>query len=197
MPKLYAINARKKFALYLLLLQFVLMLMAGFGLTNSAARGTMNGPSPNAVPTVSASFSNSSQITINTVGVIPSPASPYPSNIPVKGVFGEITSLTVSLSGLSHSYPDDIDVLLVGPQGQTAILMSDAGGLPAVSNLNLTFDDTAANSLPDFSQLTSGTYKPTNYGSGDSWPSPAPVGPYGDSLSSFIGPQWGLETICG
>jgi hypothetical protein len=31
------------------------------------------------------------------------------------------------------------------------------------------------------------TYQPANYGSGDSWPAPAPPGPYSTSLDAFDG----------
>ena len=41
---------------------------------------------------------------------------------------GSITDVNVQINGLSHTYPDDIDMLLVSPGGQNAIFMSDAGG---------------------------------------------------------------------
>src|SRR5262249_37659789 len=70
------------------------------------------------------------------------PASPYPSSITVSGVTGVISKVRVSLKNLTHSYPDDIDILLVGPTGQSLILMSDVGGTgPGVTNISLTFDD--------------------------------------------------------
>ncbi len=101
-------------------------------------------------------------------------ARPYPSRIFVSGL-SSICSLTVSLSNLSHADPDDIDILLVGPNGQNIILMSDVGGAADVSGLNLTFSDAASNSLPDGSPLVSGTFKPTNFEVIDSFPSPAPT----------------------
>ena len=61
----------------------------------------------------------------------------YPSNIAVSGLTGRpITNVTVSLNHLSHTFPDDIDVLLVGPQGQTVFLMSDSGGSGDISNVD-------------------------------------------------------------
>jgi len=65
--------------------------------------------------------------------------------------------------------------------------MSDAGGGNDLNNATLTFDDAAASSLPDSSAIGSGTYKPTAYSSGDTFPSPAPAGPYGTALSVFGG----------
>ena len=77
-----------------------------------------------------------------------------------------ISKVTVKLNGLNHTYPDDLDILLVGPGGQKILLMSDVGGgsLPSV---NLLFDSAATASLPDATLISSGVYRPTNYGSTD------------------------------
>lgn len=67
------------------------------------------------------------------------------------------------------------------------MLVSDCGGSQSVSNVNLTFDDAAANSLGT-GRITSGTYKPTNRnpsGDLDAFPAPAPSSPYGTALSGF------------
>ncbi len=111
---------------------------------------------------------------------------------------GTLPGFQVSLSGLSHTYPDDVDMFLQGPGGQKVMLMSDAGGdRPfGLNNVNLTFSDSASGTLPDASQITSGTYRPTNYKVGDVFLAPAPVGPYGTALSAFNGTnpngQWKL-----
>ena len=63
------------------------------------------------------------------------------------GSSGTITDADLVLNGLSHYTPDDIDILLVGPQGQDAIVMSDAGGGYAVNEIDLTLDDQAAEPL--------------------------------------------------
>lgn len=94
-------------------------------------------------------------------------ASPYPSNISVSGVSGPITKVTVSLFESTHTFPANIDILLVGPAGQNILLMSDTGSSLNVIGINLVFDDAAANFLPDDAQLVSGTFKPTNIGAGD------------------------------
>jgi subtilisin-like proprotein convertase family protein len=39
-----------------------------------------------------------------------------------------ISKVVVKLKDLSHTYPDDLDILLVGPGGQTVLLMPDASG---------------------------------------------------------------------
>lgn len=44
-------------------------------------------------------------------------ATPYSSTIEVSGVSGSIVSVVVRLNGLSHTFPDDLDIVLVGPSG--------------------------------------------------------------------------------
>jgi subtilisin-like proprotein convertase family protein len=149
-----------------------------------------------------------------------SPANPYPSEINVQGLSGTITDVNVTLNGFSHGFPDDVAVQVVspGPTGKSVLLMSDVGGpLPSgsapVSNINLTLDDEAANSLSDSTQLTTGTYKPTKgttpteLPSGwednpvpNSWSTPAPdLTVSGSQLSSFDGKDpngiWKLYVI--
>jgi len=135
-------------------------------------------------------FSNLNAIAIPGSGTAGN-ANPYPSIINVSGLTGTITDVNVIINGLSHTSPDNIDILLVGPNGETIILMSDAGGPHDVTDMNLTFDDAASSYLPNGSVLISGTFKPTNHigngGPSDSFPTPAPAGPYGSLLSIFDG----------
>lgn len=63
----------------------------------------------------------------------------YPSVIEASGVAGTILKATVRLQGVSHAYVNDLDVLLAGPTGATALVLSDTGG--RASSANLTFDD--------------------------------------------------------
>jgi subtilisin-like proprotein convertase family protein len=126
-------------------------------------------------------FSNPNPITIPDSGS----STPYPSTINVSGLSGDINSLKVTLTNLSHTWPDDIDVLLVGPTGTKALLMSDVGGFNSLSNVTLTFDPTATSSLPDEGLITSGSYKATDFETGDFFNSPAPGGPYGTDFSVF------------
>ena len=86
-----------------------------------------------------------------------------------------ITDVNVKLTGLASTYPDDLDLLLVGPGGQQATIVGAAGGSDDVTGVNLTLDDEAAAALPDGTTLTSGTYKPTNYDGVNVFPAPAPV----------------------
>ncbi len=125
--------------------------------------------------------SNTAPITINdapagSVGV----ASPYPVTVNVSGVASHIVNrVRVRLNGLTHSYPDDIDVFLEGPDGQRAMILSDAGGDGNVSGLTLTFSPDAPGPPPDSTQLGSGTYQSSNFATeggsvSDNFPAPGP-----------------------
>jgi subtilisin-like proprotein convertase family protein len=122
-------------------------------------------------------------------------ADPYPAVVTVSGIAEPVTRVTVTLTDLSHDFPGDIDILLVGPGGQSVILMSDAsdGGGAALQNVSLTFDDLAGQALPFNGVIQSGTYRPTNHAATacssdpDRFPAPAPAEPYGATLSVFNG----------
>ena len=127
------------------------------------------------------SFFNTNSIPINDLGTPPTMAALYPSSITVDGLTGQtINHLSVTLYGFSHTFPSDVDIVLGGPSGELSMLMGEVGGstkLP-VSNLTLILDDSAANSLPLNSMLTSGTFKPTRGSATLSFefPTPAPAG---------------------
>ena len=70
--------------------------------------------------------------------------------------------MTVTLSNLSHTYPGDINALLVAPGGAKTLLMSHAGDKPVVG-VDLTFDDSASGPLPATGVLSPGTWRPTAY----------------------------------
>jgi uncharacterized repeat protein (TIGR01451 family) len=134
------------------------------------------------------SFANSGAIAINDAAA----GSPYPSAITVSGLERTVCRVTVSLNGLSHAFPDDIDIALVGPNGEAVLLMSDVGDANAISGVNLTFDDSAASTLPDAAQIVSGAFQPSNIGAKsdnrpDNFPTPAPTSRYSTNLSVFNG----------
>jgi subtilisin-like proprotein convertase family protein len=139
-------------------------------------------------PDAGGTFSNSATITFSNTGTPPFASTPYPSTINVTGTSG-ITKVTVTLTGITHTFPDDIEVLLVSPGGQKILLMSDCGGGTDVTGVNITFDDAAASSLPDATVLTSGTFKPTDFDpAADAvMPAPAPPEPYSTTLSVVNG----------
>ena len=110
-------------------------------------------------------FSNTNLITVADSASALTKATPYPSANIVTGLDAQVvTKVTVTLQGFTHTFPSDVSILLVGPRGQSAILMSETGGQDkySVTNLTLTLDDNATNSLPVFTSLTSGVFKPTD-----------------------------------
>lgn len=123
------------------------------------------------------------------------PGKPYPSVITVSNLTGVLGKVTVTLSSLSHTFPGDVNVLLVGPTGAKTLLMSDAGSQPC-SGQTLTFDDTAASPLPAAGGLTTASWQPSAYNANPGFPTNAPAGPYSAALSTFnaINPngEWSL-----
>ncbi len=128
-------------------------------------------------------FTNSALITINDAAR----ATPFPSTIQVSGVPAPVTKVEVTIKGLRHSYPSDIAMLLVGPQGQKVVLMRKAGDGVPISGTQLTFDDDAGAALPRWTSLLSGTYLPTDYDTNGGFYSPAPPRPYSPALATFKG----------
>jgi hypothetical protein len=137
-------------------------------------------------------FTNASPIIIpaGAPGTTIGRANPYPSSIEVSGFTnGVIRDVDVFLNGFEHTHPDDVDILLSATHlpDRYALIMSDAGGDIDVVSVNLVLDDQTAVPLPFASQLSSGTFQPTNYGGGDSFPAPAPAHSGRVALSEFTG----------
>jgi hypothetical protein len=125
-------------------------------------------------------FTNSTEILITDTGNPPSMGSPYASTLDLTGVDGVVSHVAVTLHGLRHDFPSDLDIALVGPAGQVAMLMSEVGGNTKfpVSGLTLTLDNSATDFLPIDSMLVSGVFKPTRQFQALSFdfPEPAPAG---------------------
>jgi hypothetical protein len=115
------------------------------------------------------------------------PASPYPSTIEVSRLDSPIARVSVSLTGVRHPRPEELRVLLVGPEGQAVMLMSSAGGDHALLDVTLTFAQGSGVFLPDSDPIVSGIYEPTDHEPGNVLPAPAPAGPYGTDLTVFSG----------
>jgi len=143
---------------------------------------------PGVVTAQTFSATNSSTIVINDN----SPATPYPSSISVAGLSESVSHVTVTVWGLEHTFASDISMLLVGPQGQTVVLMNVVGDTnnTEVSVDWLTFDDSAPAPLPydcGDCPITNGNYQPTDGATFDFYFPPAPAGPYQFALSAFNG----------
>lgn len=133
-------------------------------------------------------------------------ANPYPAPLTVTGLpTSYVTKVAVRLTGFSHTFPDDVALLLVGPGGQKVKLLSDSGGGGEFlgTTASYMFDSTAASIIPDFPAVGTspipGVYRPSNGTTSSStqegdvmpanFPSPAPPGPYETDLAAFYGTQ--------
>jgi subtilisin-like proprotein convertase family protein len=119
-------------------------------------------------PKLQQSFSNTTPITIHDIATAQ-------TSIFVSGFQTEIADVNVTLNNVSIGLASDLDLLLVGPGGRTALILSDVGGNNAANNVTLTLDDQAPNQVSSSNPLTGGTFQPTNFDSGDSFNPPAPT----------------------
>ena len=130
--------------------------------------------------------------------LVPEVIAPYPSNIVVAGAPIIIGSMRVTLYDYSHTVPDNVDVLLVGPGGgiRNMVLMADAGGINPQGPVTLSFTDAGAGVLPDSGPLTTGNREPTSWVPGvANFPAPAQPGPYNEPGSTPGGA--GTQTLFG
>ena len=118
-------------------------------------------------------FSNTATLTV-TDAAAQGVASSYPSQITVAGMTGTVTNVTVTLANFNHTFPDDLDIMVVAPGGNNLVIMSDAGGSGDYTNTSITFDDAAPAAIPDGGPLGSTSFKPSQYVTGDVYPAPAP-----------------------
>lgn len=145
---------------------------------------TNAGPVPAGVFTTTISRTNNGDINL---GLEVEPADRYPSALNVDNMPGTLQDLTVTLHDVSHTFPKDVSVLLVGPNGDAVVLMSEVAGGADVDDVTLTLNDNGV-LMPVNGVLTDTTiYRPTNYGLSLDFPAPAPGSPYGGSLSAFYG----------
>ena len=115
-------------------------------------------------------------------------AAPYPVTRTVDMGDTVITDLNVEIDGIFHESPDDLDLLLVGPTGETVVLMSDACGTSDVAAYGWAWNDEALSGMPDGGDTdvcNTRTWRPTNHEAGEPWPAPAPIGPHGTNLAAF------------
>ncbi|MFZ1369591.1 MAG: choice-of-anchor J domain-containing protein [Ferruginibacter sp.] len=142
---------------------------------------TVTSVGPNAIQT----FTNPAPIVINASGA----GTPYPSNLTVSGLpTSGVSVQSVVITGMSHTWGNDIDILLQSPTGENVVLMSDIGGTVAVPNATYTFVD-GAPAMNFNAANPTGTYSPTNNGAADNWPAPGPgaITQATPALSTFTG----------
>src|SRR5262245_22599535 len=82
----------------------------------------------------------------------------------VSGGQVRIVDLKVTLVGLSHTFPADLDFLLVGPGGTNLEFWSDAMGAVPISNGNFGISDNGVFMLPFPGGFAPDTYRPADYG---------------------------------
>ena len=128
----------------------------------------------------------------------PGPAPEVVSTITVSGQT-VIGSMRVTLYDYSHTNPDNVDVLLVGPDGvRNMVLMADAGGNTPGGPVTLSFRDVGPGTgvLPDAGPLATGNFEPTSWTTPiANFPAPAPAGPYNEPGSAPGGT--GTQTLFG
>ena len=106
----------------------------------------------------------------------------------VSGANGNISKVTVTLHGFDHPWTADVDVLLVGPGGQSVVLMSDVGG--GVNTSGSRADHRRRRvSIRARVLLRPGTYQPTNLEDSEgadayAWP----------ALPAAMDPRWRYST---
>jgi subtilisin-like proprotein convertase family protein len=196
-----------------LLLTISLLGLSSFSsrMTVDAAPAAQESQTPE---TTHAVFSNPSGISpadrlSNNGGTNPGLPSLYPSPVTVSGLTGVVSKVTVAFQ-MTSTFPDDLDILLVGPNGANAVIMSDAGGSGDHVGVGIFFDQTAATFIQDegTTPVPTNVYKPSNFSGavaneptgGDNFPTPAPgLQNYGANLDVFNGTnpngQWKLYVV--
>src|SRR6185503_16985229 len=68
----------------------------------------------------------------------------------VSGVSTPITTMSLTITGFTSPRPDDLDMLLIAPDGTHNLeFMSDAGTTTATGPITFTLSDTGATAIPD------------------------------------------------
>jgi subtilisin-like proprotein convertase family protein len=107
----------------------------------------------------------------------------------VSGQIGIIRQVQVTLVGLQHPSPQDLGVLLVGPNNEQVVLASGAGGNTAIQDVQLIFSDSAPGALPSVGPIASGSYRASNLNGrlAADFPGTGSTRPLSPSLSVFNG----------
>jgi subtilisin-like proprotein convertase family protein len=110
-------------------------------------------------------------------------ASLWPSTIAVSGLVGHISWLRVTLHGLTHARPEDLEIVLRTPDGYCYSLLRDVGGSTPVNDIDVGIDlrgtgsQAAYSAVPPAGPLVSGVVAPSSmYNSPDANIAPASLG---------------------
>lgn len=105
----------------------------------------------------------------------PRTGTPYPSTITAADLPGVVTRARVTLNNLSHSFPADLEIVVVAPDGRfTPLMEGTCGNDPDIVGQTFTFDDAAPTLLLEEGPCPGGTYKPTIH---DNFPEATPPAP--------------------
>ena len=131
-------------------------------------------------------------------------ATPYPATITVPSGTAPnvspnavVSGLVIRINGFQHASPDDVDMMLVAPNGTSKLIFwSDSGNGNAIGSpgINVVIDDAAATGLTDSGTLTSGTFDPTSNGGVDNFPAPSPCNGVCPAPTDYAAPA-GTSTI--
>lgn len=155
------------------------IILAALAITTGAAVQPIAATADTPVGPASMSYQSSTTVTIGDEGA----ATPYPLTTTVSGFGGTVGRLSVQLNGVTHPRLQDLDILLVAPNGFRTLLLSDIPG--SVVDASILFYEGGA---PAAGPLTGGAIiGASNIGGGDTFPPPASPGPYGTDLTFMNG----------
>ena len=101
---------------------------------------------------------------VNNTGVTVPDNAVTNQTILVSGLSGNITDVSLTITGLTHTNPQDLDFLLVGPDNvHNLLFLADAGGIPNISGVTVTIADFGGAQSPIGGPLVAGTFKPADY----------------------------------
>jgi subtilisin-like proprotein convertase family protein len=118
------------------------------------------------------------------------------STINVSGMSSSLATVTVTIPNISHTWYDDLDIMLISPTGQRLVLMSDCGGNNAGNgNRNYVFIQ-GGTALQDGAEPTaSGNVTPTDFVVTEAWPDGAPTITAMNQLTGNPNGNWVLRVI--
>jgi streptogramin lyase/subtilisin-like proprotein convertase family protein len=137
-------------------------------------------------------YTDTGRIEVPAAGTTSGKGDPYPATIEAAGLKGTVTKVTVRLNGVHHAFASDVDAQLVGPQGQSTLLVHNATNRPG--DIIATPGDVLDGQVITLTAggptaprtLTDGIFAPVNGGFALNFPAPAPASPT-PNLSAFNG----------